>query len=64
MGDPVKTQVENGISKLFYFQIHAIDASDQAVFILKYSGLHYEEVNNVSDPITAAQRMSGFFCLS
>ena len=37
--------------------------SDQAVFILKDLGLHDEEGNktNVSDTLTAAQRISGHF---
>ena len=44
----------------------SIDMSDQAVFILKHSGRHYEEGNktNVSDSLTAAQRSSGRFFLS
>ena len=42
MGSPVKTQVEIGLSKIFDLQGHTIDVSDQAVFILQYSGLHYE----------------------
>ena len=35
MGSPVKTQVENGFSKLFDLGGETIDVSDQAVFILK-----------------------------
>ena len=63
MGAPFKTQVENGISKLFDFWSQTIDVSDQAIFILNYFGLHYEEGNktNVSDPLTASQRRSGRF---
>ena len=63
MGSPVKTQVENGMSKLFNFWGHTINTSEQAVFTLNYSVLHDEEVNkiNTSDPLTAAQRRSGRF---
>ena len=65
-GSLVKTQVENGLSKLLYFRGHTIDVSYQAVFILNNSGLHYKEGNktNVSDPLTAAQRRSGRFFIS
>ena len=42
-GSPVKTQVENGLSKLFDLQGQTIDVSDQVVFTLNYSGLHYEK---------------------
>ena len=35
MGSPVKTQVENGLSKIFDFRGQTIDVSNQAVFILK-----------------------------
>ena len=42
MGVPVKTRVENGISKLFNLRGQTIDKSDQAVFILKDSGLRDE----------------------
>ena len=66
MGAPVKTQVKNGLSKLFYFRGHTIDVSDQAVFILKDLRLHDEEANktNVRNPIRAGERSSGHFCLS
>ena len=66
IGAPVKTYVLNGLSKIFDFQGQTIDVSDQAVFILNYSVLHDEEGNkiNVSNPLTAAQRRSGRFCLS
>ena len=62
-GSLVKTQVENGLSKIFDFWGQTIDVSDQDVFILKDSGLHYEEGKkiNVSDLLTAAQRRSGRF---
>ena len=43
MGAPVKTQAENGLSNLFDFQGQTIHVSDQAVFILKDSSLHYKE---------------------
>ena len=39
MRAPVKTQVENGLSEIFDFQVQTTDVSDQAVFILKDSGL-------------------------
>ena len=42
MGALVKTQVENGLSKLFDFRGQTTDMSDQAVFNLKDSGLHDE----------------------
>ena len=63
MGAPVKTQVENGLSKIFNFRVQTIDVSDQAVFILKDSFLHDEEgkKTNLSDPLTTAQRGSGHF---
>ena len=63
MGAPVKTQVENGLRKLFNLRGQTIDVSDQAVFILKDSGLHDEEgkKTNVSDPLTTAQMRSGIF---
>ena len=59
----MKTQVENGLSKLLNFQGQTIDISDQFVCILKDSGLHDEEGNkiNVSKPLTAYQRRSGSF---
>ena len=61
MGAPVKTQVVNGLSKLFDLQGQTIDVSEQAVFILKDSGLRDEEgkKTNVSNPLTAVQRRSG-----
>ena len=63
MGAPAKTQVENGISKIFDLRGQTIDVSDQAVFILKDSGIHDEEgkKTNVSDPLTAYERRSGRF---
>ena len=63
MGAPVKTQVENGISKLLDFRGHTIDLSDKAVFILNDSGIHDEEgkKTNVSNPLTAAEKRSGHF---
>ena len=63
MGSPVKTHVENGLSKLFDFRGQTIDVSDQSIFILKDLGLHDEEgkKTNIRDPLTAAQRRSGHF---
>ena len=63
MGTSVKTHVENGLSKLFNFWGQTIDVSDQAIFILNYSGLRDDErkKTNVSDPLTASQRRSGRF---
>ena len=43
IGAPVKTQVENGLSKLFHFRGWTIDVSDQVIFILQDSGLQNEE---------------------
>ena len=43
IGAPVKTRVENGISKIFNFRSQNIDMSDQAVFILKYLGFQNKE---------------------
>ena len=56
MRAPVKTKVKNGLIKIFDSRGQTIDVSEQAVFILKDSGLHDEEGNktNVSDPITAS----------
>ena len=53
MVPPVKTQMENGLSKLFNFQGQTIDMSYQAFFILKDLVPHDEEGNktNVSDPL-------------
>ena len=61
----MKTQVENGLSKIFYFRFQTIDMSDQSIFNLKDSGLHNKEVNriNISDPLTAAHRSSSRFLL-
>ena len=42
MGTPVKTQAENGPSKLFDLRGQTLDTSDQEIFILKDSGLHDE----------------------
>ena len=60
MGDPVKTQVENWISKIFDFWGHIIDVYDQDILILNDQGIHYEErkKNNVSDHPTVGQRRS------
>ena len=40
MGAPVKTQAENGLSKLFKFWGQTIDVSDQNIFTLKYFGIN------------------------
>ena len=66
MGAPVKIRVENGLSKLFNLWGQTIDISDQAIFILKDSGLHDEEENktNVRYPLTTSQRRSGHFLIS
>ena len=55
MGDPVRTQVKNGLSKLFGFRGQTIDVSEKAVFTLKYSVLHDEEGKKISinNPLTA-----------
>ena len=62
-GYPVRTRVGNGLSKLLDLQGHTIYVSDQEIFILRDSGIHDEEgkKNNVSDPLTEAQRRSGSF---
>ena len=61
MGAPYKTQLENGLSKLFNFRGQTIDVSDQAVFTLKYLGIHDEEGKkpNISDLLIETQRQSG-----
>ena len=66
IGYPVKTQVGNGLSMLFNLRGQTIDTSDQSVLTLNDSGIFDEEGNkiNTSDPLTAAQRQSGHFCLS
>ena len=63
MGAPVKTQVENGLNKLFYFRGQTIDVLGQSLFILNNSGIHDEEgeKKNVRDPLTEAQRRAGCF---
>ena len=60
---PVKTQVENGLIKIFNLRGQTIDVSDQDVLILKDSGIHDEEgkKTNVSDLLTGSQRRSGSF---
>ena len=66
MESPVKTQVEIGLSKHLNLRGQTIDVSEQAVFILKYLGLHDEggKKTNISDLLTVCQRWSGRFCLS
>ena len=63
MGAPVKTQVENGLSKILDFRGQTIAVSDQSVFNLKDSGIHNEEgkKTNISDQLTAYRRRSGRF---
>ena len=39
MGDPAKTQVENGLYKILNFQGQNIDVSDKFVLINKYGPL-------------------------
>ena len=57
MVSPVKTQVENGLNKLFNLRGQTIDLSDQAVFTLKYLVLHDEEgkKTNVINALIEAQ---------
>ena len=38
----LKTQVENGLCKIFGFLDQTVDVNDQAGFSLKYLGLHNE----------------------
>ena len=59
----VKTQVQNGISKILNLWVQTIDVSDQAVFTLKDSGVYEKEVKktNVSNLIIVGQRRSGIF---
>ena len=48
IGVTAKSQVGNGLSKIFDFLDQTIDVSDQAFFTLKYSGLHEKEGNKIS----------------
>ena len=63
MGAPVKTQVENGLCKIFDLRGQTIDVSDQAVFILKELGIRDEEgkETNVINPLKEGHRRSGRF---
>ena len=63
MGDLVKTQVGNGLSKIFGLPSQTIDVSDQAVFTLKDFFLRdYEgKKTSVSNLFRASQRRSGSF---
>ena len=63
MGELFKTQLENGLSKLFDYWGQTIAVSKQVVFILKNSGIRDEEEkkSNVRDPLTESQRRSGSF---
>ena len=64
MVSPVKTQMENGLNKLFNLRGQTIDVPGQAVFTLKASVLHDEEVNKIKirNLIKSTQRQSGSFC--
>ena len=66
MESPVKTQVENGISRIFDLRGQTIDISDQAVSILKDSGLYDDEGKNTNgcDPLTADHSSSGRLFIS
>ena len=63
MVSPLKTQVVNGLDRLFGLWGHNIDVSDQDVFILKNTGLRNDEGKkiNISNPLTVYQRRSGYF---
>ena len=63
MWDPTKTQMKNGLRKLFGFQEQTIDVSEQAVFALNYSGLRDEKGKKltIKKPLTFTQRWSGDF---
>ena len=65
MGAPVKTQLDNGISKIFNLQGQTIDVSDQSVFTLNDLSLHNEERSktNVNYLLTVGQRRTGRFLL-
>ena len=65
MGYPVKTQVENGLSKLFVLRGQTIDMYDQAIFTLKDLGIHDEEGKkiNIINLHTSAKRLPGSFVL-
>ena len=54
MGAPAKTQVENGLNKLFNFWGQIIYVYEKAVFTLKYSDVYDEEGKkiNIRDQIT------------
>ena len=61
-----KTQVENGLSKIFDLRGQIIDVYDQAVFILNDSGINDEEGNksNVRNSFIEGQKTSDRFCIS
>ena len=63
MGAQVKTQVVNGLIRLFNFRGQGIDVYDQAVFTLNNSGTNDEEgkKTNVSNPLSENQSRSGGF---
>ena len=58
----MKTQVENGLSKLFGFRGQTIDVSDQAVFTLKYLVLHDEE-GKKTNVNSSPEEVRSFFIL-
>ena len=65
IGGPTKTQVENGLHKLFNFREQKIDMSDPNVFLLSDAKLHGERgrllIIDLPD-ISAAARQAGRFC--
>ena len=52
----VKTQIENGISKIFNLRCQTIDVSDQAIFTLKDLGFHDKQgkKTSASDALTVS----------
>ena len=62
---PVKTQIENGLSKIFDFRGKTIDVSDQYVLTLKDFSLHNIEDKkpNIRNQFIVGQRKSGNFLL-
>ena len=60
----MKTQLENGIIKIFDLQVQTIDLYDQAVFTLEYSGLNVELGKiNISETLSETKRKLGSFLL-
>ena len=58
----VKNHMENGLSKIFNLRGQNIDMSDQAVFILKDSGLHDEE-GKKTNVNSSPEEVRSFFIL-